>query len=412
MPPRTPRYRRETHSLLARETAPATVGLWLAELDAAPPPCVVDAVTDYVTGGHLGYGDAFDLATDSLRRWLADQHDWPTEAHRFTWYSGAVHAVAVTILALTDPGDAVAVLTPSYPPVLRAVGELGRRLVPWPLLDEDDGHRHDLDALDVLLARDTPRLLVLTSPHNPTGRVFTAAEQHAMAARVARHPRVVVLSDEVFADLVHPGHRHLCFARAARAAGGGGLDARTVTVLSASKAFNLAGLRCAAVHAGSAELSGRLAAVPAALTGTTSVVAAIASAAAWDGGHDWLAATRTRLTANRDLLFDHLARYVPALTGRPPEATYLAWLRAHGPLAAPEFPGAQVGADVRSRLLAAGVDLADGAPFGDRTGRRVRLSFGCPPDVLTAALDRLTVTCAAWDAALARGGRSDAGPPG
>ena len=126
--------------------------------------------------------------------------------------------------------------------------------------------------------------------------------------------------------------------------------------------------------------------LPSALTATTSVVGAVASAAAWDGGEGWLRTTLARLEANRDLVFGVLRERVPVLTGRPPEGTYMAWLQASGTLAA--------SGDPRGVLLReAGVDLAEGKPFGDESGARVRMSFACPQATLEEALDAIAVAC-------------------
>lgn len=354
--------------------------MWLAEMEYPPPDCVTEMATRYLAGGHLGYPAGFDFATESLRHWARRRYGWATEERNYGWYSGVLHATAAVVLTLTEPGDAVVVLTPTYPPMLRAVSQLGRQAVRWPLLGEEDGYRFDLAALATVLGRERPTLLILNTPHNPTGRVFTAPELRALAEHLRDSP-VQVLSDEIFADIVYPGVRHVPFMLAA----GAEVADRTVTVLSASKAFNLAGLRCAAAIAGSAELARRLAQLPASLTGTTTVVGAVASAAAWDHGEKWLDAVINMLAANRDLLFSRLRQHIPMLAGRPPEGTYLGWLRARGALAAT--------GDVRAELLRAGVDLADGTPFGDDSGRRVRLSFACPPDVLAQALDAIAVTC-------------------
>jgi cystathionine beta-lyase len=356
------------------ETAPGALGLWLAEMEFAPPDRVRDAIRDYADDGRFSYPANFDFATDALRRWVARRHGWRTTAARYRWFSGVLHATAATVLAVTAPGAAVAVLTPAYPPMLRAIGELGRRLVRWPLTADD---RFDTAGLAELVGRENPSLVVLTTPHNPTGRVFTDQELRSVAD-VLRGTEVHVLSDEVFADVVYAPARHVPFALAA----GADVAARTVTVMSASKAFNLAGLRCAAAIAGSPETANRLGTVPAALTGTTSVVGAIAATAAWEHGEDWLTRTLACLADNRNRLFDALGTEIPSLTGACPQGTYMAWLRATGKLAA-------TGA-VHATLLATGVDLAEGTPFGDETGTMARMTFACTPDTLTTAIERLS----------------------
>ncbi|MBM7774415.1 cystathionine beta-lyase [Actinokineospora baliensis] len=368
--------------LSAAETAPGALGMWLAEMGLPGAECVRQAIRGYADGT-LSYPVGFDFATDSLRRWLRHRHRWSVGADQVHWYSGAVHAIAATVLATTDPGDTVVVMTPAYPPMLRAVGELGRRLVRWPL--GPDG-QVDAAALARLVELRRPPLVVLTSPHNPTGRVFSGAELRAVA-EVVRAGSAFVLSDEVFADVVFTGSRHTPFAAACPETAD-----RVVSVVSASKAFNLAGLRCAAAVAG-AEAAQRLATVAPALTGTTSVVAALAASAAWDHGEPWLTETLRQLSANRERLFTALGTEIPLLAGTPPEGTYLAWLAAAGPLAAT--------GDVQAALVDAGVDLAGGQPFGGSPAR-VRMCFACAPEVLETAISRLSRV----NAAALRAGRS------
>ncbi|MFB9446775.1 aminotransferase class I/II-fold pyridoxal phosphate-dependent enzyme [Dactylosporangium vinaceum] len=380
-----PTFRPDLHALSATATAPGATPLWLAEMTFAPAACITAALVEYATGGNLSYAAGFEFATESHRQWARRRYGWPTETWQYRWYSGVLHATACTVLALTEPTDAVVVPSPAYPPMLRLVPELGRRLVLWPLRPDPTGrYQADLTALATLLERERPGLLILNSPHNPTGRVFRPEEHRAIAALIADAP-VHVLSDEVFADIVYTEARHVPFAQAV----GATVRARTVTVMSASKTFNVAGVKCAAAIAGSEPLAHRLGQVSPALTGTTSVAGAVASAAAWDGGADWLDRTRSTLQTHRDLLFEALRDRVPHLHGHPPEGTYMAWLTARGTLA-------ETG-DVHGALLrTARVDLADGTPFGERSRTRVRMSFACSRPSLEAALDAIAAAGPEW----------------
>ncbi|BEL07196.1 aminotransferase class I/II-fold pyridoxal phosphate-dependent enzyme [Actinoplanes sichuanensis] len=363
--------------MAAVETAPGAIGLWLAEMGFAPPECIRDAVIEYLHGNDLSYAADLGFATDSIRRWVSQRYGWQAGEDQFRWYSGVLHATACAVMALTQPGESVVVLSPGYPPMFRLVEELGRRLIRWSLWEEQGRYHLDADALATIIDQHRPGLVILNTPHNPTGRVFTRTELQTVA-EVVESTETAVVSDEIFADVVYAPAFHVPFALAA----GENVAARTVTVLSASKAFNMAGMKSAVCIAGSADLMQRLTAVPSSLTGTTAVVGAVASAAAWDGGGQWLAETNARLVVNRDLVFRALGDRIPLLTGTPPEGTYLAWLRSQGALSATS--------DVHAAILGgAGVDLAAGEAFGDESGRRVRLCFAHSPELITSALDSI-----------------------
>jgi cystathionine beta-lyase len=204
--------------------------------------------------------------------------------------------------------------------------------------------------------------------------VFDRAELRALA-ELAVERDLVVVSDEIHADLVHPGATHVPFASL-----GDDVAARTITLTSATKAFNIAGVRCAVLHTSSPSLRERLAAVPPHVLGAPSAFGLVATAAAWERGDAWLAGTMALLTANRDRVTAFLAERLPEIGYVPPEATYLAWLDCSPlPLDAPPV-------DV---CLAGGVALNAGADFGPRSHRFVRLNFATPPEVLDLVLERM-----------------------
>ena len=237
-----------------------------------------------------------------------------------------------------------------------------------------DGFVWDYDELDSRLAAAShsprrARLWILCHPQNPTGRVFERAELEAIAELAAKHDLVVV-SDEIHAELVHPGHDHTPFATL-----GPDVAARTITVTSGSKAFNLAGLRWAILHAGPDQFHAAFEALPSHYLGTPNLLAVEATDAAWAEGDDWLAAVRRVLDDNRRRLGSLLAAQLPGIVYRPPEATYLAWLdcRALG-----------FGDDPAATFRERGVELAAGPRFGAVGAGFARLNFATSPAVLEA----------------------------
>ena len=236
------------------------------------------------------------------------------------------------------------------------------------------GFAWDYDELDGRLAGATrgpgrARLWILCHPQNPTGRVFGRAELEVIAELAARHDLTVV-SDEIHADLVHHGNDHVPFASL-----GAEAAARTITVTSGSKAYNLAGLRWAILHAGPDLFHEAVAALPSHYLGTPNLLAVEATDAAWSEGAEWLAAVRRVLDDNRRRLRELLAEQLPGVVYHVPEATYLAWLdcRALG-----------LGDDPAATFRERGVELAAGPRFGAVGAGYARLNFATSPVVLEA----------------------------
>ncbi|MDH3680339.1 MAG: aminotransferase class I/II-fold pyridoxal phosphate-dependent enzyme [Acidimicrobiia bacterium] len=346
---------------------------WVADMDVRPPPCVNRALAELVDRADFGYNRrASELLADTFARWQLESHGWSPPTEEVRVFCDVLQAIDVALWLHTDPGDGIILLTPIYPPFIRAVDGAGRRIIDVPL--DPDGWRLDPARLRAAVDGDT-RAVLLCSPHNPTGRVFDRDELTAIA-EVANEHDLLVVSDEVWADLVHPGATHVPLASI-----GDEVAARTVTVSSASKAFNLAGLRCAVAHVGHAGVAARLDALPGHLLGAVGTPGAEAAIAAWTDGRDWLAALRRHLTARRDQLARRLATELPRVGFDSPEATYLAWL---------DFRELGLGDDPSARLLdLARVALGSGPDFGPRGNGFGRLNFATSEDLLDDMLDRL-----------------------
>jgi cystathionine beta-lyase len=216
---------------------------------------------------------------------------------------------------------------------------------------------------------DEARLVLLCHPHNPTGHVFPRDELEQLAEIATRHD-LAVLSDEVHAELVHPPNGHIPFATIGEDAA-----ARTVTVTSASKAFNLAGLRWAILHAGHRGLHEQLEALPRHYFGAPNLMGVAATEAAWTGGDDWQRAVAARLDANRRRLATLLADHLPGVRCAVPDATYLAWL---------DFRALDLGDDPAAVMRERGVELSSGPRFGPEGVGFARLNFATSARVLEA----------------------------
>jgi cystathionine beta-lyase len=358
-------------------TYPADVlPLTVAEMDFPLAPPILDALRAAVDASDSGYaaagpelGEAFAAFAD--RRW-----GWRVDPAAVTTVTDVGVGVVEILRVLIRPGDAVVISPPIYPPFFDWVPEAGGRLLEVPLTTD---LRLDLERLEAAFATH-PAAYVLCSPHNPVGRVHTPDELAALI-RLARIYRVAIVSDEIHAPLVLPGATFtplLTLPGAADVA---------VSIVSASKGWNLAGLKCAAVVTGSrrmAEVVGRL---PADLRWRSGHFGLIASVAAFTDGVPWLDDALATLDARRVQLGELLRDRLPMIRWQPPEATYLAWLDC-----------AKLGPDddARAMFLERGrVALEPGLHFGAAGAGHVRLNFGTSAEILDEATARMAAAVAA-----------------
>jgi cystathionine beta-lyase len=335
------------------------------------------AVSRLADEGDFGYaqrtGD--EGLEAAFGRRMRDRFGWEADPERVVPVADLVQAIIAAVLAFSEPGDGVVVQTPIYPPFLGAVEATERRLRCSPLVDE--GSRLVVDPAELERAVDgTTRLLLLCNPHNPSGRAFSRTELEAIAALAVAHDLVVV-ADEVHCDLVYPGARHLPLA-----ALGSEIAARTVTINSATKSFNIPGLRCGVMHFGSGDLLDRFRrAHPGRLLGAVNIVGVDATVAAWRECQPWLDAVMEVLAGNREQVAAWAAGHAAAIAHHPPEATFLAWLDCRA-MSIPSSP--------RDFFLErARVGLHAGEDFGPGGEGCVRLNFATSPEILGELLERM-----------------------
>lgn len=352
---------------------------WIADMDFAVAEPVQRAIARLVEEGDYGYphrvgGDRVEAAfADRMR----ERFGWQIDSALVVVVADLIQAILAAIVAFSEPGDGVVVQTPIYPPFLNAIATTGRRRVANPLAD--DGRRLVVDAAGLRAAVDGgTRVLLLCNPHNPSGRVLERAELEAIG-RVAVERDLVIVADEVHCDLLYAGARHVVLATL-----GEEVAERTVTINSASKSFNIPGLRCSVMHFGSDRLLDRFRrAIPDRLLGAPGIAGVDATVAAWRHGQPWLDAVMERLRINRDRVTAWAREEAPEIGHHPPEATYLAWLDC-GRLALP-------GASAHEFFLhEARVALNDGGHFGPGCESCVRLNFATSAEILEELLSRMT----------------------
>jgi cystathionine beta-lyase len=354
---------------------PDVLPAWVADMDLPPSPVAVDAVRALVDRGDFGYSFAAQgCLPDTFAEWEARRHGWRPDEKRTRVFCDVMQGVEIGLWLGTKPGDGVVVFTPVYPPFLRAGSAHERHLIECPLHGPE--WRLEPEKLaDVIEADPTARAILLCNPHNPTGRVFDREELTAIA-EIAEQRDLLVISDEIWADLVFPGAKHIPFASL-----GQGAAERTITLTAASKAFNLAGLRCAIGHLGHEGVRSAMEEIPAHVFGAVGSPGAEAMLAAWTQGEPWLAETVEQLLSQRDHLAFRLAEELPEVGFSAPEATYLAWL---------DFRELDLAEDPAKWLLEnARVALSAGPDFGSLGEGFARLNFATTRPILDAIIDRI-----------------------
>jgi cystathionine beta-lyase len=353
---------------------PDVLAAWVADMDFDPPALVLNAIRSHTERGDLGYGPfAVDLAP-AYADWQERRHGWRPDVEQIHPFTSALHALEVALWNTTDPGDGVVVFTPTYYPFLDAIAHSGRRRIEVPLIT--DGWKLDVEHFEAAID-DTTKIILFCNPHNPTGRIFDADEIAAVADVAERHD-LLVITDEIWGDLTHqPGFQPLG-ATDERFAG------RLITLGSASKTFNLAGLRTAVAHIDHAPLTATLATMPGHLHGSPSTLGITGTITAWTACDDWLTVARRTIEVRHNQLATRLAADLPGVGFQLPQATYLGWL---------DFSVYDIGDDPSEWLLEhAQVALSSGAKFGTGGRGHARINVATSPEILAKVIDRIATT--------------------
>jgi cystathionine beta-lyase len=364
---------RRRKSFKWRTHPPDVLPAFVAEMDFDPDESIKAAVAAALDAGDTGYPHRGELG-EAFAEFAADRLDWSPDPDWVFAIPDVMTGIAEVLQAITEPGAGVVVHPPVYAPFFFRIELLGRRIVEAPLATRDDGgYELNLDALDTALAQPGVGAYLLCNPHNPVGRVWSKADLTAVAETCARHG-VPILADEIHAPLVGSGERHVSFHtldhEAAR---------RAFVFTSASKGWNIPGLKCGVVVAAgpreAAVLEERWEGLLASNLGV------LASVAAFREARPWLDAAVAQIAANAQALSDLLRTHLPAVHYLPPQASFLAWL---------DCRKLGLGDDPAATFLDRGrVALSHGPDFGTQGRGFARLNIGTSPELLAEAIQRM-----------------------
>jgi cystathionine beta-lyase len=347
------------------------IPMWVADMDFACAPAIVDALHRRVDHGIFGYSNPPTGLVDATIAHVKNEYDWQIEPDWIVWLPGLVVGLNVACRAFGREGAEVLTAVPIYPPFLSAPVNGARNAVRVPMTESEGVWRWDIGALERAITPSS-RLLLLCNPHNPVGRVFSRGELQAIAEVCVRHD-LVLCSDEIHNGLIlDRDKRHVPVASL-----GPDIAGRTVTLMSASKTFNLPALGCACAIASNPDLRNRLRKAMAGIVHHVGLMGYVATEAAYRNGKEWQLALLDYLRGNRDLV----EREISAMSGlrvSHAEATYLSWIDARG------LPAE----DAVKFFNDAGVGLYDGDLFG--AAGFLRLNFACPRSLLEKALERMS----------------------
>ena len=371
--------------------------MWVADMDFRSPDFVMEALRKRCDHEVLGYTMPSEAYWQAVTTWLQRHYSIQTTKEELHFIPGIVAGIAYTLLCLTQPGDKVLVTTPVYPPFLNLPRESGRRLVcsPLKIASERPGTsafsgRFEIDFDDFERKAEGCKLLILSNPHNPAGTVW-GKETLARIADICERKGLLVISDEIHADLTLPPHKHVSYSTVSEAAA-----RHSLTFMAPSKTFNIAGLSSSVCYIANPELRKRFFGWLDALgVAGGNIFAFTAAEAAFQQGEEWLQQMLNYLNKNVQTLEKFLQERMPRVKAVLPEASYLAWL---------DFSGYGLShKELADRLInKARVVLNDGTTFGVRDQRGVndnssgpiykkcfRMNLGCPTATLLDALDRI-----------------------
>jgi len=367
--------RKGTDSIKWQRYGDDVIPLWVADMDFVSPEPIIKALHERVDHRVFGYAGPGDELISVIKERLKRLYGWDVLAEHIIFVPGVVTGLNLAFHLFADPGDGVLVQPPVYSHFITDPVIHGRTLVDPPLIKKGGTYEIDFDAFEKTITTRT-RIYVLCNPHNPVGRVFRTDELERLADICTRH-NILICADEIHCDLLYPGYQHIPIATL-----GNEVDERTITFMSPSKTFNLAGLKCSFAIITNPLLREAWMRGSEGLIPHVNIMGLTAALAGFKDGQDWLDQCLSYLRSNRDFLVEYVREKLPSISMTRMEGTYLAWL---------DCTKSEIRGNPFYFFLREGkVALNDGAECGKGGEGFVRLNFACPRKTLVDALERMT----------------------
>lgn len=350
--------------------------MWVADMDFKSPPEVIAALKSRCAHGIFGYGARPDSYYESFINWAKKRYDFNIKKEEIIFSPGIVPALSLCVAAFTCEGDGVIIQPPVYPPFAGVVKDHGRKVLENNLKLIDGRYEMDFSDLEIK-AKSGAKMMFLCAPHNPAGRVWSQSELERVIDICLKH-NIILVSDEIHADIVYGGSRHICPASLSKKAAG-----NIITLMSPSKTFNITGLSISSAVISNKKLREAFNShIEKLHIGLTTVFGITAFEAAYNKGEPWLESLLGYLESNRDYAVDYIARKIPSINAIKPDGTFLMWL---------DFQKLKMKQAKLNEFIInkARLGLNDGASFGAAGAGFMRLNFACPRAILTEGLKRL-----------------------
>ncbi|MEW4285591.1 MalY/PatB family protein [Priestia koreensis] len=352
--------------------------MWVADMDFKAPQEVIDAVSNRVEHGIFGYTHPNDHTHKAIQRWMSARHGWDIEPSWLTYSPGVVFAISMAVQAFTNEQDKVLIQTPVYPPFFNMVKLNNRTLIENPLLLSQGRYEMDFDDLEAKLSNGV-KMMILCSPHNPIGRVWTKEELTKVAELCQRYD-VLILSDEIHSDIIFGDHVHTPIASLSDE-----ISDRTITCMAPSKTFNLAGFQASSIIISNTELRQKYTEMQH-KQGFFSLNALGITAieAAYTHGEPWLKSLLNYLEQNVSEVESFIHKELPSLSVIKAEGTYLLWIDCRSLNLTDE--------DLQKLFVQKGkVGVEPGGKYGEEGRGFIRLNIGCPRSTLMEGLNRIKI---------------------
>ncbi|BDH62703.1 cystathionine beta-lyase PatB [Lysinibacillus sp. PLM2] len=352
--------------------------MWVADMDFAIPQVITDAIKERLNHPIFGYSYVSDSCKQSIQNWFKRKHNWEIDANSILFHQGVVPAIATIIETFSNPGDKICISTPVYPAFFSIPRAQKREVVTCDLITKDNGYEYDFVALEEAFKNDV-KIYVLCNPHNPGGVVWSKEDIETLVQLCIKYD-VLLISDEIHADIVFDGYTHIPSLTVKDAD-----KAKIVTCIAPTKTFNIAGIHAAMMVAPNGDLRNKLTQnLQAHGLGELNLLAAAAVQAAYDKGEEWLEALTQYVSKNMDYVVEELNK-IDGITVTKPNATYLMWI---------DYRETGLSeSEMMHRLLEKGkLALEPGSKYEEAGRGFLRINVACPFEIVKDGVERFKIS--------------------